>query len=300
MKALLLVNPVSGKGAALRNLEPVRNKLTELSIHPETIFSASPGYFCQSFPLEKLSDISLLVVLGGDGFLNEVVNGLPESFNIPILFLPSGSGNDIGRALDISLKKFYLIPQLKPFYRKFDLGFLKLTESDSSIINRKFLSSCGLGFDALVSRISTETKWIKGLPLYLLSTLRALKQLKPFEASIKTTEAEWSGVYSLLTTGNTATMGGGFKLTPYSVIDDGLLDFMAAEGVSKNKLLSILPKAIQGSHIHLPEVSYVKSDRIEISLAAENNLHLDGEFISSKVTRAEITVIPAALQFHIY
>lgn len=300
MKALLLVNPVSGKGAAMRNLEPVRNKLTELSIHPETLLSSGPGYFYQSFPLDHLKDKNLLVVLGGDGFLNEVVNGLPESIVIPILFIPSGSGNDIGKALDISLKSFFKMPELLPHYRSFDCGLLNIQESDKTEIQRKFLSSCGIGFDALVSRISTETKYIKGLPLYLLSTLRALKQLKPFQAEITFDGGTLSGVYSLLTTGNTSTMGGGFRLTPHAVVDDGLVDFMAAEGVSKKKLLSILPKAIKGTHIELNEVKYVKTGKLEIKLEHENNLHLDGEFISSKVVRVKISVLPKVLKFHIY
>ncbi|MCK6613025.1 MAG: diacylglycerol kinase family lipid kinase [Ignavibacteriaceae bacterium] len=301
MKTVLLVNPVSGKGYTKKILPEIENKLSALGINHSVVFSEKPKHFFHEFPKLDLAETDFITVVGGDGFMNEIVNGFSERAKNPFLLIPAGSGNDIGRSLDISVRKFLEISDFKIFRKQFDV--LELTYNsfpDGSLIKRKFLSSCGAGFDAEVSKLSSENKVLRGLILYLYSTLKALLKFKQYRGKVLYGEGEITGDFTLITTGNTSTAGGGFKLTPHAVIDDGLADIMIAGKCSRAKLLQILPLAIIGKHIHRPEVTYIRTQFLK--LTTENNvpLHSDGEFLSASANNIEIHLFPEKITFIVY
>lgn len=301
MNTLLLVNPVSGKGYTRKILPEIQKKFTSLGINHEILFSERPKHFYNDFPLLDLSKYDFLTVLGGDGFMNEIVNGFSDREKIPFILIPSGSGNDIGRSLDISVKKFLEIKSFKLFLKQFDILELSyITKPENRLVQRKFLSSCGAGFDAEVSKLSSENTILRGLVLYLFSTLRALVNLKQYYGTVNYQGGTVSDYFTLITTGNTATAGGGFKLTPHAVVDDGLADIMIAGKCSRFRLLQILPLAIIGKHIHRKEVTYIKSDFLKIDIRENVPIHADGEFLTAEGNTIEINVFNQKLNFILY
>lgn len=301
MKTLMLVNPVSGKGFTKKVLPEVESKFKALGISHEVIFSERPKHFVNDFPVINLAQYDFLTVLGGDGFMNEIANGFNDRQKIPFLLIPAGSGNDIGRSLDISVKKFFEIQNFKIFLKPFDIMELSFsTQADHTLVKRKFLSSCGAGFDAEVSKLSSENKILRGLILYLFSTLKALVNLKQYKGTVSYQGGEITDSFTLITTGNTATAGGGFKLTPHAVIDDGLADIMIAGQCSRSRLLQILPLAIVGKHIHRKEVTYIKSEFLRIKTEVDVPIHADGEFLTGNGNNIEIKVFDQKLQFILY
>lgn len=301
MKTLLLVNPVSGKGYTKKILPEIQQKFISLGVQYEIFFSERPKHFFEDFPIIDHSEFDFLTVIGGDGFMNEIVNGFSGREKIPFLLIPAGSGNDIGRSLDINVKKFKGIKNLKIFTRKFDiLEITYLSGPERNSVSRKFLSSCGAGFDAEVSKLSSENRVLRGLTLYLYSTLKALIKLHQYEGTVSYQGGESFGLFTLITTGNTATAGGGFKLTPQAIIDDGLADIMIAGPCKRSRLLQILPLAIVGKHVQRKEITYIKSEYLNISTKENVPIHSDGEFLTAEGNDIRISVSQQKLNFIVY
>ncbi|MCC6550204.1 MAG: YegS/Rv2252/BmrU family lipid kinase [Ignavibacteriaceae bacterium] len=301
MKTLLLVNPVSGKGYTKKILPEIQQKFISLGIHFEIAFSERPKHFFEKFPVIDHSKFDFLTVIGGDGFMNEVVNGFSDREKIPFLLIPAGSGNDIGRSLDINIKKFFGLKNFSILTKKYDiLEITYLSGTQKSSVTRKFLSSCGAGFDAEVSKLSSENKVLRGLMLYLYSTLKALIKLNQYEGTVSYQGSEIFGHFTLITTGNTATAGGGFKLTPQALIDDGLADIMIAGPCTRSRLLLILPLAIIGNHIQRKEITYIKSEYLNISTRENVPIHADGEFLTAEGNDIRIRVSHQKLNFLLY
>ncbi|MBA4250267.1 MAG: hypothetical protein C0425_00265 [Chlorobiaceae bacterium] len=297
----VIINPVSGKGKVKKQLPNVLKILRSNGIEDNAIFiSPKPGDINKH--VSKLPNDTKLMVVGGDGTFNEIVNGLRSDQTITLLPIPLGSGNDFARELGFPLNYDYqrlIVKYINNHYEtKFvDIGELHLHLEDSQKIeNVKFLTNCGIGFDAKVAAFGQKIKYFRGILLYLIAVVKTLAKYKNFEVKIESENFSSSGEKLLIAIGNGKTSGGGFRLCPFAKIDDGILDITIAEGMKIPEILRVLPKAINGSHIHEKKITTHQFTKLNIFPKSKLYIHTDGEVTIGTYSKIEINIIPKRLE----
>lgn len=274
-----------------------------------------------------------VIVLGGDGTLNEFLNGLKHPENIRLGYIPLGSGNDFARGMKISKnieKELGRILDavesagtgasgaggvsdsvdagasgadgaLDVAHRKLDFGVLHCPDGTS----KRFFVSCGVGYDAKVC-VKVEQSKLKGLLnriglgklIYLILGLRYLINAETYSATL-TLDGEdvLSGDQFLFVSWqNQPYEGGGFYFSPKAVANDGLLDVCVAKGIPKWKIPFIIPLAKFGFHTRCKGVYQFRCKEAVIFSDQKNYVHTDGE-TRKNMQELHIEVVPAAIKF---
>jgi YegS/Rv2252/BmrU family lipid kinase len=230
----------------------------------------------------------VVVAVGGDGTVNEVLPGMISSRR-PLGIVPAGSGNDFIKSLQIPncIEKAVDIV-LEGRTRDVDAG---------RINGRYFANGVGIGFDAAVNRASYGINHSKrGLLLYLCALLKTLGRYDPVPLTITLNGERIQGKMFLLSIGNGTTVGGGFKLTPHARLDDGLLDVTMVKPIGLMPLLWHLPKVFQGTIDRATRYAATRrTSRLIVESAQPVPVHVDGEIFDDKGNRFEIEVVPRAL-----
>lgn len=231
-----------------------------------------------------------IVAMGGDGTVNEVACGLiAAGAPLPLAVIPAGGGNDFARMNGIPTEPIQAIDILvKGEDREIDLGYI--------VGDRYFVNGLGVGLDAQVARNVHAMKRLRGEPAYLYAVVKEIFRFKGFPLSL--TGEGWSEEYTCLSFGvmNGRYVGGGFKLAPQAVNDDGLLDISSIEDFSIAERLIHLPKTRTGAHLKLSNVHYRQSPTVTVSSPAKLVAHLDGEIYRLPKQPFTVTVVPKALR----
>lgn len=249
-----------------------------------------------SASLAKKADA--LVVVGGDGMVNLGVN-LVAGTRIPLGIIPSGTGNDMSRGLRIPVGNTEgaidaLLDALDRPPRTIDAGFV--THHDGS--TSWFACVLSAGFDAIVNERANLMRWPRGRQRYNLALLRELAMLKPIRYRL-----ELDGVASetdavLVAVANNTSLGGGMLVTPDAVLDDGLLDVLVVQPLSRTAFLRIFPRVFKGTHVTDARVSISRARRIRIDAGTIDTeaivAYADGERVSA--LPIEVEVRPGALR----
>ena len=235
--------------------------------------------------IANLSRPCTLGVLGGDGTLNEVINGLAETdfSHITLGYLPTGSGNDFARALNLSCDVEKCMDAiLSPSQcTAVDIGLAHTQES-----SRYFLVSSGIGYDADICRkvmVSPLKKAMNKIHLgkltYVLIALKLLILYKACPVSVRMDKKETASLskFFFITGMNMPYEGGGVKFCPKADFQDNLLDICMIGNLSKLKILALFPTAFAGKHGRFQGVTLTSCKRIDISSKSPLPIHCDGE-----------------------
>lgn len=278
-KIFLLVNPVSGKkkaSAALKLLEP---SLASAKIDYEVFFTERDKNGWVTIAQNLDSSFSDLIILGGDGTLNEAINGL--KFDIPVGIIPCGSGNDYIKCLDLGNG---LAAQIETAIN----GQIKTVDL-GTCNGRKFLNGVGIGFDGqIVADLITEKTWIQGAAKYYYHVLKILSAYKA-----KLFDYHSDGVLHqkhliLLCIAKGTTFGGAFKLVPNAKLDDGKLHICEIGDLSPIKRFLNIGRLGRGSHTSLKEVATFHSEKIVVSSQPSLHAHIDGEYFGNPPFEFEV------------
>lgn len=304
MKHLFIVNPIAGKGKSLDYIPKIKEYF---STKNDPFFIEVTEYPRHATKLVKehvSKDKYRVYSIGGDGTLNEVLNGIVGS-DSSLAVIPTGSGNDFSKTLDYycSLHE----KDLSGIYRKQTSGdtILKklingteLSIDIGKINNKYFINISSLGFDAEVVYKSNKIKklpLITGLPAYILSVLATLISYGSnlLEMSIDGLKIK-KGVL-LAAVANGRYYGGGMQAAPLAEIDDGFFDICLIEHVKRLKILRLFPKFIKGKHANIKEVSFFKGKNISIISKNKIALNVDGEtdMVNGKI---DFMLIPNAVK----
>tara|TARA_Y100001980_G_C14556876_1_gene352092 strand:- start:20604 stop:21500 length:897 start_codon:yes stop_codon:yes gene_type:complete len=225
-----------------------------------------------------------LVILGGDGTINEAINGL--TLDRPVGIVPCGSANDFCKNIKVGQTiEQQIQTAINGKKRQIDLGLCG---------ERKFINGVGIGFDGqIVADIARSTRNLRGPFKYYYHVFRILAAYQSKETGYHFNDVDESKKLLLLTIANGTTFGGSFKLNPNAVIDDGLLDVCVIEKI--NPLLRFLniPRLKSGSHIKLKQVNIHQTTEIKIDEQPLLNAHVDGELLGHPPFH--IKVLPKAL-----
>lgn len=292
-KPLFLINPISGSGNGYKFFKKYLEN-HKFRSEFDIVFTEHRGHATQI--CSQLSQkYNRVIVCGGDGTLNEALNGLKPEINIDIGVIPVGSGNDFSRSISLNysfhdfinaviLNKYYIFEN--------DIGYIKYQNHGDKIqYSRRFINSCGIGFDAYVAYLNQNTKKIKGKLSYIYSILIGLLNSVCVEINGFADEKSISGKYLLIAVGNGKTAGGGLYLTPNAETNDNILDYTMLKEVSKLKLIfSLLPKAILNKIKSSTEIFVGKYKYASFELKNPYFVHVDGESLSPTVKKIEISI----------
>ncbi|MFM1819265.1 MAG: hypothetical protein RIS61_863 [Actinomycetota bacterium] len=233
------------------------------------------------------SDLTV-VACGGDGTVNLCLNSIVD-LNVKFAVLPMGTGNDFARYLGLKDLDDALLVLTAGLSSKVDVG--KVTLADGSVKYFGAVASCG--FDAQVNEIANQMSGPNGPIKYLAAVFREISNLTSLHLSIKTTDQNLVGDYTLIAIGNTSSYGGGMYITPAADLTDGKFTVTYVTKVKRRTLLKVLPKVFSGNHVFHPKVAVDETDRIEIS-GDPFPVYADGERLG--LGPAKFEVLPARLE----
>jgi lipid kinase YegS len=210
-----------------------------------------------------------VVAAGGDGTVNEVVNGLSGS-DVPLGILPVGTANDFARQVGIPLEPdaaMDVILTRKP------------VRVDSAELNgRRFLnvSTGGVGAEA-TAETPTEAKEALGMLAYAITGVKKLVELAPRRAYFAGPGFEYRGDFLVFAVGNGRATGGATALTPRASLTDGLLDLCIVEGMPRADFARLVLKLKRGDHLAEPGVRYVQLPELHVEAQDAISVNVDGE-----------------------
>ena len=283
MKTVLIIaNPKAGKGKPLKNLPEVQNHLQSIGYISETYFTQNTtDYEGIQGAIDALKKLDCLVVIGGDGTLNDVVNSIPVDFRIPIILLPCGSGNEFATYLYGKRT----IPEILNSLLKNEIITINIGECNG----QKFINGLGIGFDGWVAKkANAGATWIPVLLKYNLAILQGLFTYKSFYTNL--------GQSLIIAIANGPTYGGGFRIAPQADPTDELLDLWQIKPIAVAKRPYFLSLIKKGGHATIPG-PYSHQTLKEITIQCYKNLpaHMDGEYFEAE--RFEVKMLEMKVGF---
>lgn len=311
----IIVNPASRSGRGRRIwTETVKPALSEKNISYSVYFSKKVGDVTQlvkKIIAEHFSDNAAekpcrLIILGGDGTVNEALQGIAPSMNVIIGYIPTGSSNDLARDLGIPkdpLKALSRILDAEAHPDRICTMDRGLVKTDNGC--HSFAVSCGIGFDAAVceevmhSKLKVMLNKLKlGKLTYLGVALKQLFAAKPVSCTLYLDDKEPIYIKKILFIASMTHRfeGGGFKFCPMADYTDGLFDLCVVGNIPKLLILFALPTAFFGKHLLVPGIDHYRAARIRITTGAPLWAHTDGEVLGH-ADGMEITCIKQDIKF---
>ena len=261
-----LVNPASGRGTGKSHLDRIRVLASRLGAG--LVVSRKVSDLAEQARRAAEDGVERLLVAGGDGTMHYAAQGLAGS-ECALGVIPLGSGNDFAGTLGIPPDLEVAVERAaKGAIRRIDL--LRVGESYS-------LSYAGVGFDSEVTRYANEVKILRGPLIYFYSVIHTLITFEPPRMKVVYDGGTFDGKVMFTVVNNLPRFGGGMRIAPDAVIDDGLLDLIIVREVPRSVLLSIFPKVYGGKHVGHPAVTLVRTRRAEITLDRPMTMYGGGE-----------------------
>ena len=312
----IVVNPVSQSGRGKRYFNKIEPIFKEKKIPYKVFFSEYHGHISEiveelTYNAEHTDEDLNLMILGGDGTMNEALQGIHTFDKVNLIYIPTGSSNDLARALGISRKPIEALCHVleHPQTCKIDIGTIHCENSlvrdgQMTIPDRRFIVSCGIGYDAAICQealISPIKDFFNRCGLGKLTYLGiALKQLIRTkyitgELTLNDNETIIPLQKLLFIAGmNHPYEGGGFMFAPKAVNNDRLINICSITQLSKWKILRILPTAFKGNHYRFRGIDGYTASGYTVRTSTPLWVHTDGEveakadFISVKYNDAQI------------
>jgi YegS/Rv2252/BmrU family lipid kinase len=290
----VIVNPAAGRGRAGRKRKALQELLDKHGVVHSIEMSTAPGDLERRILEAANRGATRIIVVGGDGSIHEAVNGIMRSESRPSLgVIPIGTGNDFAKASDIPLHwddaAILLAERIASAVppREIDVGRMN---------ERFFTNGAGVGFDAKVTSIARSIRLPVGDFVYLFAVVQAMWDgvITP-DLTIRYNNVVKHGPMTLANVSNGAWVGGMFLIAPDAKNDDGNLNLVIADPVSRLRILQLLPKLMNGTHIGQPEITADRILACEIESSSPVPSHLDGE-VQALQSRFEIEILPGKLR----
>jgi YegS/Rv2252/BmrU family lipid kinase len=266
----LIVNPAAGGGRAGRTALEVQRALHghRLSTRREDTRSLDHA---RELALQAARAGETAVTLGGDGLVGAVADALRHVSGAVLGVLPGGRGNDLARVLGIPLNPVAACAVIAHgIPRRMDVG---------EIDGKAFVGIASVGFDSDANRIANEAPSRLGNLVYAYGALRAMWSWSPvrFQVELEPSGERVSFTGYSVATANSRAFGGGMRLAPDALLDDGLLDVVLIEQVAKLRYLWNLPKAFRGAHVRLANVRVLRAAEVQITAERPFTMYADGD-----------------------
>ena len=290
MKLLLLVNPRAGKNKGRRVAEQACEIFRQRGIQTETCFSEFQGHILELARNRVGGNFDGVISVGGDGTLFETINGLAQAdpaLATSVGVIPVGTGNSFAKDLDISTLETAVSRICKGETRKVDLGHFNCDTGSYYFIN-----VLGFGFVADVAQKAAAYKRFGSLS-YVIGLFSVIRSLSFYQLELTIDGKKHERENCLVEICNSTKTGGDMIIAPDARIDDGLLDVIVLNKITRTRLLRAFPKIFKGSHVALPEVDTFKAINISAVTSSPKTCTPDGEVLGQ--TPIEVTACPGKI-----
>ncbi|MDR4435071.1 YegS/Rv2252/BmrU family lipid kinase [Bacillus tequilensis] len=302
-----IINPTAGHRNGLRVWKSIQKELIKRKVEHRSFLTEHPGHaevLARQISTIQEYKLKRLIVIGGDGTIHEVVNGLKEVDDIELSFVPAGAYNDFSRGF--SIKKSDLMQEIKklkrPLTRTFHLGSVNFLQDKSQVLY--FMNHIGIGFDAYVNKKAMDFPLRRAFLflrlrflVYPLSHLHASATFKPFSLGF-TTEGEthefhdvWFAVVS-----NHPFYGGGMKAAPLANAREKAFDVVIVENQPFLKKYWLLCLMAFGKHTKMDGVTMLKAKDITFYTKDKIPFHADGEIMGTTPFRLASSPSPLRIK----
>ncbi|KRN33308.1 diacylglycerol kinase [Weissella halotolerans] len=277
-RARIIYNPTSGREAIRRDLVEILDVYEQAGYETSAFATtAAPNSAQNEATRAALAGFDLIVAAGGDGTINEVVNGIAGLATPPLLaIIPAGTTNDYARALHIPrespLEAAKVI--LKGQGAKMDIG----QAGDTYFVN----IAAGGSLSELTYSVPSRLKSMYGYLAYLVKGAEMLPQVRPMDVQIDYDDGTFDGQASMFFLALTNSVGGFEQLVPDAKLDDGKFTLLVVKTAKLNELIGLVTEVLTGKHIEDDNLLYVKSSKITIKPKRDNQrkimINVDGEY----------------------
>ena len=285
MNIKLIVNPAAGKGSALKKSNRVIAELNRRDVEFDVEYTTYPRHGA-IIAKEAAKSFEKVIALGGDGTANEVGEGVVGTDAI-FGVIPSGSGNDFAKMLNISNIDNSIDTLLNGKIRNIDV--IKVNDRIS-------LNTTGVGFNGVVSDVAGRVKFLRGISVYIYSVIKTAIRYKAIPMRITVDDMIVEDNIFMVSVCNSKSEGGGFIVAPDAEIDDGILDVTIIREASLFKLLLNIKSAMTGNLNKLDEVDTIRGENITIESDYPMPLHVDGEVVSMTSGKISASILKGALK----
>lgn len=294
----IVVNPAGASGRTLKKWKGIEHLFKEAGEEYHVFYSTvEHGITAIMKELTADSTARDIVIVGGDGTMNQAVNGICDLTNVRIGFISCGSGNDLARSLHLPSNEEKCARTIlkKNNVRSINIGELVYLNhsnelyaekpSADGLIHRRFAISSGIGFDAAICQKVQVTKMKKtlnrihlGKLVYIEVAVGIIAHTPRVKAKISVdgAETEYSHLLTCVVM-NEPYEGGGFKFCPHASDSDNLITSCIADDLSQFDFFRIFPSAYTGSHLKFRGISEVNGTKMEIKTERPLWVHTDGE-----------------------
>ncbi|MFD2216780.1 MULTISPECIES: diacylglycerol kinase [Bacillaceae] len=272
-RARIIYNPTSGRELFKKHLPEVLQKFEQAGYETSCHATTGEGDAIQAAKAASERGFDLIVAAGGDGTINEVVNGIAELEERPQLaVIPVGTTNDFARAIGIPLNNVIaavdVILEGEP--KKIDIG---------KVNDHYFINIAGGGrLTELTYEVPSKLKTMVGQLAYYLKGMEMLPSIRPAEVEIEYDGKLFQGEIMLFLVSLTNSVGGFEKLAPDSKLDDGMFDLLILKKANLAEFIRIASLALRGDHINDEHIIYTKANRVKVVNKDKMQLNLDGEY----------------------
>ena len=298
-KVKIILNPMADMGNAWRVARDLRS-ITEQHGGVDWSGTVYPGHAIDLAKQAGEQGYDLVIAMGGDGTVHEVMNGLmqvPEEKRPILGVVPVGSGNDFAHGIGIHGDSGKALSHaLDGTPSAIDLGLM--TDGDGR--KEYFDNTLGIGFGAIVTIRSHQLPLLRGFLMYLAAVIQAIiVDHNPITMQIETDTEKWEQKVIYLVLCNGPREGGGFIIAPEAKIDDGMLHYAMITDVSRAMMFRIVPEVMNGTHGRFKQVKMGTCKKFTLSADRPLYIHADGEIFSgpgSNVRKVSFELLPSALQ----
>jgi diacylglycerol kinase (ATP) len=299
---VFVVNPASANGSTRRRWPEIARRAADLGLIGETLFSERPGHAADLAERAAADGAALVVAVGGDGTVNEAVNGLmrvePER-RPELATVPRGTGKDFARSFRIPRKVDDALAVARDgTTRTVDVGHAGFTAWDGSPAECYFTNFGGAGISgAVAARANTSSKALGGKASFFWATSAVFVRWKNSEYEVAIDGEQRAGLMLEVIAAIGDQLAGGMRLTPEADPADGLFDVVLIGDATKLDFVRTLPKIYRGTYLPHPRAEVVRGTRVEIRTAVPLPIALDGE--QPGTTPAVFEIVPGALRLRV-
>lgn len=300
-KVKLIFNPMADMGRAWKTANDLRPIAQEFKGELTWSGTVYPSHAIELAKQAAEEGCDLVIAMGGDGTVHEVVNGLmqvPENKRPMMGIVPNGSGNDFAYSIGVTQKSAHALAHaLKAGnIQAVDIGLL----TDEHGRREYFDNTLGVGFDAVVTIRSHKLPIVKGFLMYLTAVIQTiLLNHNPAKVIIETESEKIQESVLMATLCNGPREGGGFMLSPNSKNDDGKMEYVIVKKVSRAMMFRLVPEFMKGTHMRFKQVRMGEFKKLTLVSDLPLYIHADGEIFTSfgsNLKKLSFEILPQALK----
>jgi YegS/Rv2252/BmrU family lipid kinase len=303
MKTQLIINPMSARGTMKSRWHPIEETLRAENFAFDFVFTERQGHAIELARAALDAGYDLIVAVGGDGTLNEVVNGMvmqdgkPRNPNAALGVITSGTGGDFARTAGIpretlaAARCLTRATQTHPL----DLGEMTFREREGKTTRRFFANVAGMGFDAeVIERTESGGKRGGGTIPYYSALVTTIWKYQNKEVVVQMDDQRVEGTMNAVVVCNGRFFGGGMQISPNAALDDGLFHVIILGDLGRLEVVLNTPRLYNGTILEHPKVSEYRARTVVVDPSQRMLIEADGEFIGPGPTTFRL--LPSALK----